>query len=95
MPLFHADDLPALTAAIGRLEGEAGAPRTFDARIRGADSSWHVMETVGTDTVDDTAIHGSVVSLRDVTERRQVEDLGQHVRSGSRRTRGASTASAM
>jgi diguanylate cyclase (GGDEF)-like protein/PAS domain S-box-containing protein len=73
--LFHPDDLPALIEMIRQLDAGPGAAGTLDARMRTADSSWHVMEAVATNMFDDAAIHGLVVSLRDVTERRQVDAL--------------------
>ena len=70
LPLFHPDDLPRLAETIGRLSAVPGAAGTVDARIRAADGSWHQMETAGTNLLDDPAVRGFVVSMRDVTERR-------------------------
>ncbi len=75
LPLFHPDDLPALAETIGRLSIVPGAAGTVDARMRAADGSWHLMETAGTNLLEDPAIRGFVVSMRDVTERRQIETL--------------------
>ena len=75
LPLFHPDDLPALAETIGRLSIAPGAAGTVDARMRAADGSWHLMETAGTNLLEDPAIRGFVVSMRDVTERRQIETL--------------------
>jgi diguanylate cyclase (GGDEF)-like protein/PAS domain S-box-containing protein len=72
LQLFHPADRTALLEMIGRRSTASGAAETVDARMRAADGSWHVMETVGTNLLDDAAIGGFVVSMRDVTERRHL-----------------------
>jgi diguanylate cyclase (GGDEF)-like protein/PAS domain S-box-containing protein len=71
LPLFHPDDRTALVEMVGRRSTVSGAAEAVDARMRASDGSWHMMETVGTNMFDDAAIGGFVVSMRDVTERRQ------------------------
>jgi diguanylate cyclase (GGDEF)-like protein/PAS domain S-box-containing protein len=70
LSLFHPGDRGALVELIGRRSAVSGAAETVDARMRAADGSWHVLETVGTNMFDDAAVRGFVVSMRDVTERR-------------------------
>jgi PAS domain S-box-containing protein len=70
LSLFHPGDRGALVELIGRRSTGSGAAETVDARMRAADGSWHVMETMGTNMFDDAAVRGFVVSMRDVTERR-------------------------
>jgi diguanylate cyclase (GGDEF)-like protein/PAS domain S-box-containing protein len=77
LQLFHPDDRAALGEMFGRRSAGSGVAETVDARIRAADGSWHVMETAGTNMFDDAAIGGFVVSMRDVTERRQLEVVVQ------------------
>jgi len=71
--LIHHDDLPDLAATIARLSPDAGAKGVLVLRMRAADGTWHTLETSATNLLEDPAIAGFVVSLRDVTEREQVE----------------------
>lgn len=72
-PLFHSDDVAALAATIGRLREVPGAVGAVEVRIRAADGSWHWMKITGKNLLDDPAVQGFVVSMTDVTDRRQAE----------------------
>lgn len=74
MSLIHEDDLPRLVATIARLEGAAGGSGSAEFRIRGLDGSWHRMDSSATNLLDDPAVRGFVVSMRDVTAQRQAEN---------------------
>ena len=89
--LLHADDVPALVETIARLRNTPGETGGVNYRLRMADGAWHWMETTTTSLLDQPAIGGFVVSMRDVTERRHDEtalerseehyrDLIEHVR---------------
>ncbi|HUZ83100.1 MAG TPA: EAL domain-containing protein [Gaiellales bacterium] len=72
LTLVHPDDTPELATTIARLSGVKGGLGDAGFRIRAGDGSWRTMETSATNLLDDPAINGFVVSLRDVTEQRAV-----------------------
>src|SRR5665213_3832453 len=69
VPLVHDDDRPALLETIRALDAGPGAAVSVDFRLRAADGSWHFMQTAATNLLDDPAVQGIVVSLRDMTEK--------------------------
>jgi diguanylate cyclase (GGDEF)-like protein/PAS domain S-box-containing protein len=75
IPLIHEQDLPALVATIERLEGITGGSGSAEFRIRGIDGAWHWMDSSATNLIDDQAVAGFVVSMRDVTAQREAEAL--------------------
>jgi len=75
--LAHPDDRERLAellrSAHGAAEGVVG-----DVRVRDAEGAWRDVEAVIRDHLEDAAIHGLVVNMRDVTERRRLEDKLRH-----------------
>jgi PAS domain S-box-containing protein len=71
--LAHPDDQPAL---LGAFAAGIGAPErtvTQEFRIRHRDGGWRVVESRARAALDDPVIVGAVISSRDITERRRVE----------------------
>ena len=52
----------------------SGLPARAELRARHKDGSWHVIECTLNNLLDDTAVEGIVVNLRDITERRKTEE---------------------
>src|SRR5437763_14405258 len=82
--------MPAVEGAFGAAIGARQTPNSVEFRVRHADGSWRYVEVGGTNLLDDPAIRGIVVNLRDVTERRRVAEqqaavaaLGQWALSGT------------
>ena len=73
--LVHREDVPRLVATIERLQGTTGGSGSAEFRIRGIDGVWHWMDSSGTNLIDDEAVAGFVVSMRDVTAQREAETL--------------------
>jgi diguanylate cyclase (GGDEF)-like protein/PAS domain S-box-containing protein len=71
---IHPDDAAGIRAF---LLGGATAQRA-EVRIRHADGNWHWHDVTARDLTGHPAVGGIVVSHRDVTERRQFQDLLQH-----------------
>jgi PAS domain S-box-containing protein len=68
----HPDDLPRLSDALEKLvRGGSFGPAEFRARHR--DGSWRLLEVVGTNLLQHSHIHGVVANLRDITDRRRME----------------------
>jgi PAS domain S-box-containing protein len=72
--LVHPDDLPAMQKRFRELV--AGA-HSFDqpmaVRVRDAQGSWHDLEIMATNLLDDPNVQGVLLNCRDVTERKEVE----------------------
>ncbi len=73
LALVHPEDLAA-AAALVEAGGVAGGEHTAEMRLRHADGGWRVVEAVGRSAVDDPALLGIVVDLRDVTDRRRADE---------------------
>lgn len=73
--LVHPDDRPHAEAALARVAASPGAISRSEFRARHRDGSLRFLEIVGANLVEKPAIGGILVNLRDVTERKQVEQL--------------------
>jgi two-component system cell cycle sensor histidine kinase/response regulator CckA len=70
---IHPDDGPILEELFTRtLDDERVVTQQFRARHK--DGSWRLMEAVGLNLLDDPAVRGMVVTARDVTARRGLEE---------------------
>jgi len=70
----HPDDLGLVREETEKALAEGGtAANKVEYRFRHADGSWRWVESVGTYLSDDPAVGGVVVTVRDVTERRESE----------------------
>lgn len=72
--LIHPDDLPAAVDAAVRLRAEPGCSYRSTLRIRRADGSWLWVEIVGQNLLEEPRVRGLVQTLRDVSERRDLEE---------------------
>jgi PAS domain S-box-containing protein len=74
--LVHPDDALTVTSALASALTTAGTHGPFQCRCRHKDDSWRFLEGIGTSLVDDPAVGGIIVNVRDVTERvRMAESL--------------------
>ncbi|NMO50136.1 diguanylate cyclase [Actinoplanes sp. TBRC 11911] len=72
--LIHPEDLTAMQA----FHGSGASERRAEVRTRHADGTWHWHDVTLRDLTDNPAVGGIVISHRDVTERREFQDLLQH-----------------
>ena len=72
--LVHPDDAPALAEIFRISTGAPGAATTEAFRARHRDGSWRLMEAVWLNLLADPAVRGMVVTLRDISERRALEE---------------------
>ena len=70
---LHPDDVPALAAAISAERETPGTVGEVDYRMRHADGSWRWLETTGKNLVDEPAVCGYLVTLRDISDRKAAE----------------------
>jgi diguanylate cyclase (GGDEF)-like protein/PAS domain S-box-containing protein len=76
--LVHPDDQPAWRSLWEQMhhaapDGADGIGRTIELRLRDSGGTWRHAEVVITNLLHDAAVHGLVVTVRDVTERKAFE----------------------
>lgn len=70
----HPDDLPRVLAASREaLAGNGITRNVLEYRFQHADGSWRHVESSGTYLLEDPAVRGVLVTVRDVTQRREAE----------------------
>ena len=70
----HPDDRSALIASATRLLDGTSPQRAVEFRARHTDGSMRWMEVVPTNLIDDPAVAGIVLNVRDITERKRAEE---------------------
>jgi diguanylate cyclase (GGDEF)-like protein/PAS domain S-box-containing protein len=76
--LLHPDDLEKALAVYTGVAFRAGTSVTAEWRIRHADGVWHNVEVVATNLLDDPTVEGCVLTMRDVSERKVLEEELKH-----------------
>ena len=71
---IHSEDEPAVRAALERVTLKVGSAAPPEYRFRRKDGSWLWLESVGNNLLNDVAVGGIVVTSRDVTGRRGLEE---------------------
>ena len=74
LALIHPEDEPAVRAALERVTLKVGSAAPPEYRFRRKDGSWVWLESVGNNLLNDVAVGGIVVTSRDVTGRRGLEE---------------------
>ena len=72
--LIHPDDRERVQRHFAEAAEHAGSAPSIEYRIAHADGSWRTVESIGNNMIDDPAVNGFVVTLRDVTTRRESEE---------------------
>jgi PAS domain S-box-containing protein len=73
--LIHSDDREKVVSVFGTsFFGTPGAQLHLEVRMQHRDSSWHVMEMVAQNLLENPGVHGIVVNFRDITERKEAEE---------------------
>ncbi len=70
----HDEEQEAARAFFRQVRREPGATATGEWRLRARDGTIHYYEALATNLLDDPAIGGVVITLRDVTDRRALQD---------------------
>ncbi len=74
LAFIHPEDEPAVRAALERLTLKVGSAAPPEYRFRRKDGTWVWLESVGNNLLNDVAVGGIVVTSRDVTGRRALEE---------------------
>jgi diguanylate cyclase (GGDEF)-like protein/PAS domain S-box-containing protein len=70
--LVHPDDLPHVVSSMGTVQGKrSGTP--VEIRVRTLDGSWRWVEFIRADAQSVEGVHGIIVVVRDITQRRMWE----------------------
>ncbi len=75
--LVHPDDAQSLEVHLATATSRPGVVR-FTARFRHADGEWRHLEAIAENRLVDPVIEGVLLSMRDVTERKALEDELRH-----------------
>jgi diguanylate cyclase (GGDEF)-like protein/PAS domain S-box-containing protein len=79
LDLVHPDDRPGAMAHLADLaERPAGMTAVLECRLRHHDGTWRHVEMVGNNLSGDPNVGGIVLTTRDVSERRALEDQLRH-----------------
>jgi diguanylate cyclase (GGDEF)-like protein/PAS domain S-box-containing protein len=70
----HPEDLEKAHLFYANMIASPGAIRSTDYRIRDEHGAWRYVEIVGNNLLIDSIVHGVVVNLRDISERKEAEE---------------------
>jgi diguanylate cyclase (GGDEF)-like protein/PAS domain S-box-containing protein len=76
--LLHPSDTEKAVAAYSGVASRMGASVTAEWRVHHGDGSWRYMEVVANNLLDDPTVEGIVLTLRDVTQHKSLEDELKH-----------------
>jgi PAS domain S-box-containing protein len=74
LELVHPDDLPAAEGFFADLVAQPGVRPETEFRFRSGDARWVNIEALGNNLLQDARVHGIVVTIRDVTKRKALEE---------------------
>ena len=74
LELVHPDDLPAAEAFFADLAARPGVRPETEFRFRSGDGTWVNIEALGNNLLQDARVGGIVVTIRDVTKRKALEE---------------------
>jgi len=72
--VVHPDDLPRAAELFSGLLQRPGDTVRSEVRIQYKDGSWHTIEVIARNLLDDPVVGGIVANLRDITERKEMEE---------------------
>jgi diguanylate cyclase (GGDEF)-like protein/PAS domain S-box-containing protein len=73
LEVVHREDYPAVISLLGNVGASNASDAVLECRVRHRDGSWRDTESRVTNLLDEPAIHGVVLNMRDVSERKQLE----------------------
>jgi PAS domain S-box-containing protein len=76
--LVHPDDLPGVMETFGDVVQRPGGTGSIDCRAKHPDGTWHYAQVAGMNCLDNPAVEGVIVTIRDITERKKTEEMLAH-----------------
>jgi PAS domain S-box-containing protein len=73
--LLHPEDVEKMNSLLSSLMQEPGGTRPCECRWRAHDGSWRVVESIVQNLLADPTVTGIILNSRDITERKEVEQL--------------------
>ena len=77
LDFLHPDDVPHMRQLLAEVIRSHQLSASGEFRFRHKDGSWHVVEGVFRDLLDDPVVGGILVNARDVTDRKRAEEAAQ------------------
>ncbi len=71
---IHAEDRGSVAQALNELVQQPGEIRRLTFRNQHKDGSWRWIEATATNLLGESAVHGLVINMHDITERKQAEE---------------------
>src|SRR5664280_546071 len=79
LDILHTDDAPRMLAFIDSTAGQQnGHPLIAEFRLRNVSEDWRDVEVFGTNLLEDEAVRGLVLNIRDISERKTFEAELEH-----------------
>ena len=75
----HSEDTVEVERLLAECIGEPGVPVSAEFRFRHHDGSWHHLEAIGNNLLNDPDVKGIVVNSRDITARKRDEATIRHL----------------
>jgi diguanylate cyclase (GGDEF)-like protein/PAS domain S-box-containing protein len=76
--LLHQDDLKHALAAHDEAVRRTGTSVSIECRLQHRDGSWRDVEAMYNSLIDDLSVQGTVLTIRDITERKALEEQLKH-----------------
>ena len=73
--IIHPDDMDVITCAQRYVMEHPGEPHTVQYRVSNKEGRWIHVESTGINMMDNPAISGVLVTMRDINERKQAEEM--------------------
>ncbi|NJL20909.1 MAG: PAS domain S-box protein [Leptolyngbyaceae cyanobacterium SM1_3_5] len=77
LEFVHPDDQDATAIAFANTLQHSGIASPLELRLRHQNGEWIILEATSNNLLDNSAVNGVIVNLRDITERKQAELLRQ------------------
>jgi diguanylate cyclase (GGDEF)-like protein/PAS domain S-box-containing protein len=75
---IHPDDLAQFVSKVAIAQAPPLAPEVIEARMRRVDGSWTFTETTVTNLLDEPGVNGFLLTTRDISDRKRLEDQLRH-----------------
>ncbi|MBL7120108.1 MAG: MEKHLA domain-containing protein [Dehalococcoidia bacterium] len=77
LDFVHPDDVSNVAGIFASILNNPRTPMSTELRFRHKDDSWHWLEGVGNNLLDDPQVQGVVANYRDITERKRAEQASR------------------